>query len=285
MPNVYSFLQSICTWATALVAGVVHVTKKMYRSSTVIIAGAMVLAVVVFTASGFSGGGKNVLTAYAETSSEESETEEETTKGLEDNAQVTEAKIQVSFTDPQSLREGQMLVGDTLVKNFQIRRQVREERKEAIEQAREETLLIEAERKEYAKAEARKASAAIHYSDQDYELLKKIVEAEAGGCDTKGRILVANVIMNRVRSEEFPDSITEVVYQKSQFSPVIDGRLYSCEVTEQTVEAVNRALNGEDYSEGALYFMNRRRSGSRNVSWFDRHLTYLFQHDNHEFFR
>ena len=120
---------------------------------------------------------------------------------------------------------------------------------------------------------------------EDYQTLLRIVEAEAGVCDSKGKILVANVVINRVKSEEFPDTITGVVYQKSQFSPVSDGSLNSCTVTPQTVEAVDRALAGEDYSQGALYFMNRRRSRAGNVSWFDNSLTYLFQHDRHEFFK
>ena len=101
----------------------------------------------------------------------------------------------------------------------------------------------------------------------------------------QGRILVANVILNRVRDAEFPSTITDVVYQRSQFSPVGDGRLNSCSVSEKTVEAVNRALSGEDYSQGALFFMNRIRSRSGNVSWFDHHLTYRFQHEKHEFFK
>ncbi|NBH34208.1 cell wall hydrolase [Clostridiaceae bacterium] len=122
-------------------------------------------------------------------------------------------------------------------------------------------------------------------SKKDYEVLKRIVEAESGGCDIKGRILVANVVINRVKNSKFPNSITDVVYQKSQFSPVSNGTLDSCTVTPETVEAVNRALTGEDYSQGALYFMNRSHSRSGSVSWFDKSLTYLFKHGRHEFFR
>ena len=103
--------------------------------------------------------------------------------------------------------------------------------------------------------------------------------------DEKGKILVANVIMNRVRDDEFPDSITEVVYQKNQFSPVLDGSIDRVQVTDTTVECVNRALSGEDYSQGALYFMNRGRSESGAISFFDGKLTYLFSHDGHEFFK
>ena len=129
------------------------------------------------------------------------------------------------------------------------------------------------------------AEAFADYTESDYNVLLRIVQAEAGGCDMKGKILVANVILNRVESDEFPDTITDVVYEKRQFSPVSNGSINRCKVEEETVEAVDRALAGEDYSEGALYFMNRRASSGSNVRWFDTHLDYLFQHGGHEFFK
>ena len=129
------------------------------------------------------------------------------------------------------------------------------------------------------------AEAFTDYTESDYNVLLRIVQAEAGGCDMKGKILVANVILNRVGSDEFPDTITDVVYEKRQFSPVSNGSINRCKVEEETVEAVDRALAGEDYSEGALYFMNRRASSGSNVRWFDTHLDYLFQHGGHEFFK
>ena len=129
------------------------------------------------------------------------------------------------------------------------------------------------------------AEAFADYTESDYNVLLRIVQAEAGGCDMKGKILVANVILNRVESDEFPDTITDVVYEKRQFSPVSNGSINRCKVEQETVEAVDRALAGEDYSEGALYFMNRRASSGSNVRWFDTHLDYLFQHGGHEFFK
>ena len=129
------------------------------------------------------------------------------------------------------------------------------------------------------------AEAFTDYTESDYNVLLRIVQAEAGGCDMKGKILVANVILNRVESDEFPDTITDVVYEKRQFSPVSNGSINRCKVEQETVEAVDRALAGEDYSEGALFFMNRRASSGSNVRWFDTHLDYLFQHGGHEFFK
>ena len=132
------------------------------------------------------------------------------------------------------------------------------------------------------------ASPAI-MSDEDYETLLKIVEAEAGTEDLKGRILVANVIMNRVKHEEFPDTITDVVYEYRcgvpQFSPVYDGRIYRVTVSEQTREAVKQAIEGVDYSEGALFFVYKEAAEKDNVEWFEKELKSLFKHGVHEFYR
>ncbi|MBR5510177.1 MAG: cell wall hydrolase [Lachnospiraceae bacterium] len=119
---------------------------------------------------------------------------------------------------------------------------------------------------------------------QEYQILLKIVEAEAGGEDTIGKMLVANVVMNRVRSSHFPNSVTEVVYQrhngKAQFSPTADGRIDRVNVSADTIEAVARAMNGEDPSAGATYFKSvRSKSG-----WHDRALNRVMQYGNHIFY-
>lgn len=125
-------------------------------------------------------------------------------------------------------------------------------------------------------------------SDEDYETLLSIVEAESGGEDIKGRILVANVILNRTGSELFPDNVTDVVWQKSggspQFTPTVDGRIHSVEVSDTTREAVNRAIDGEDHSQGALFFLEKKHSEKKNVTWFDTSLKFLFQHGVHSFY-
>ena len=126
-------------------------------------------------------------------------------------------------------------------------------------------------------------------SDKDYEALMRIVEAEAGGEDQEGKLLVANVVLNRVNSEVFPDSVVEVVMQKeqgiAQFSPTVDGRYQSVKISTDTKEAVERALYGEDISQGALYFCAREKADSEKLKWFDRKLTKLFAYGNHEFFQ
>lgn len=125
--------------------------------------------------------------------------------------------------------------------------------------------------------------------EDELEVLQRIVEAEAGSEDEEGKLLVANVILNRVDSESFPETVTEVVFQESkgvaQFSPVASGRYYSVEVSPETVAAVERALAGEDISEGALYFASRKYAGNSKMRWFEEKLTYLFCHGGHEFYK
>lgn len=125
--------------------------------------------------------------------------------------------------------------------------------------------------------------------DEELEVLLRIVEAEAGTEDEDGKLLVANVVLNRLTDEQFPDSIAGVVFQKengvAQFSPVADGAYYQVEISEETIHAVERALLGEDISQGALYFAARKYADNTKMKWFDENLNYLFVHGGHEFFK
>ena len=132
-------------------------------------------------------------------------------------------------------------------------------------------------------------SAKIELSSTEKNILMRIVEAEATGEDITGKMLVANVVLNRVNNSEFPDTVEGVVFQRNgsvyQFSPIKDGRYYKVEISEDTKKAVKRVLNGEDKSEGALYFMSRSMARASSVTWFDRSLTRVFKHGTHEFYK
>ncbi len=116
---------------------------------------------------------------------------------------------------------------------------------------------------------------------EEYKALCKIVQAEAGNQDARGKQLIANVVLNRVANDHFPDTVREVIHQDNggitQFAPTKNGSFRSAEISIDTMAAVNRALAGEDVSGGALYF----KAGSE-TSWGG--LTFLFQHGNHVFF-
>lgn len=121
-------------------------------------------------------------------------------------------------------------------------------------------------------------------TEEDYQVLLKIVEAESGGEDIKGRMLVANVILNRLEVGFGGNTITEVVFDEGQFSPVTSGKIFRMVPSETTIEAVDRVLAGEDHSKGALYFMCRELASKKGIRWFEKNLEFLFKHGCHEFY-
>ncbi len=128
----------------------------------------------------------------------------------------------------------------------------------------------------------------VTITQSEYDNLLRIVEAEAGGEDIIGKMLVANVVLNRVEDVHFPNSINEVIFQSdngvTQFSPISDGRFYTVSISQETIEAVNQVLQGEDNSQGALYFAARKSANEENMRWFDENLERLFAYGGHEFF-
>ena len=134
-----------------------------------------------------------------------------------------------------------------------------------------------------------KKELAYSLSEEDLSVLLRIVEAEAGSEDIEGKLLVANVVLNRVESDVCPDTVKEVVFQRAngvtQFSPVSNGRYYVVEISDETYTAVERALEGDNISQGALYFAARKYADSDRMKWFDDNLTFLFKHGGHEFFK
>lgn len=125
-------------------------------------------------------------------------------------------------------------------------------------------------------------------SDKDYQTFLDIVQAEAGTEDLESKILVANVILNRVKSDMFPDTVYDVVWQKNdnsvQFSPTLSDTFGELPIADSTREAVNRAIDGEDLSQGALFFVVKDIANENNVSWFERDLEHLFKHGKIDFY-
>ena len=308
-----SFLQTVFQFVKSLFTGV---TKKMHRNAAVLTMGATLIAVIPFTAVDFQGGGKNAIVAFAETqggSDEDSleETEdtalpetdgnvlEDETTADEASSAETEADIRTETENTETKEESitEPAAGSENADADHGPEEAAETETAAaadevsgITQAEPETEVsgearVQAAAEETVVAEEPAREAFTGYSESDYNVLLRIVQAEAGNCDIEGRVMVANVILNRVEDDAFPNTITKVVYQKHQFSPVSNGSIKRCRVTAETVEAVGRALSGEDLTDGALYFMNRHASSKKNASWFDRHLEFLFKHGNHEFFR
>ncbi len=253
----------------------ITLVKKMDCIVASIIVGILVLCIMFFTSTAFSGDGKHIITPEP---MKESFEQVQWKEDIVQNATLlTDSPMDLQVARVKLIHDAQLCVGESIEKHMELAKEVRIEKQQIIQSNKE--MIHELEVKKQSTA------LQIGYTQEDYEVLKRIVQAESGGCDIHGRILTANVILNRVRSSEFPNDITSVVFQEQQFSPISDGAFFEVEVTEATIEAVDRALAGEDYSQGAMYFMNRELSHEKHIKWFDNRLTYLFEHDQHEYFK
>lgn len=119
------------------------------------------------------------------------------------------------------------------------------------------------------------------WDGDDSERLMKIAMAEAESEGVEGKALVMLVVLNRVWSDDFPDTIEEVIFQPRQFSVVTEGgRYYTTEPDAECYEALELVLSGWDESYGALYFESCAGS-----SWHSRNLEFVFELGNHKFYK
>lgn len=95
----------------------------------------------------------------------------------------------------------------------------------------------------------------INLTDEQLNLLSKLIAAEARGESYEGQVAVAAVVLNRVQDERFPNSIEGVIYQKNAFSVVKNGYIYE-NATEESYKAAKDALYGNDPTNDAIYFWN-----------------------------
>lgn len=95
----------------------------------------------------------------------------------------------------------------------------------------------------------------VDFTPEERDLLARLIHAEARGESLEGQIAVGAVVINRVKSDKFPNTITEVIYQKGQFSPISMGTMPKVP-QDSAIEAAERALAGEDPTGGALFFYN-----------------------------
>lgn len=100
--------------------------------------------------------------------------------------------------------------------------------------------------------------------DDMVKLLARLINGEARGEPYDGQVAVGAVIMNRVKSPKFPNTIAGVIYQKGQFSCVTDGQFNAAIEENSTVyKAAQDAMNGSDPTNGALYFYNPSKTKSQ----------------------
>ena len=120
------------------------------------------------------------------------------------------------------------------------------------------------------------------WSAEESYLLARIAMAEAEGCNTQTKTLIIMCVLNRVWSDEFPDTIEEVIFQENQFSPIDNGRWDRVEPNEDCYEAVKVVMEAKyDYSGGATYFENC----DDEDNWHSRNLEFLYGSEGIRFYK
>ena len=122
------------------------------------------------------------------------------------------------------------------------------------------------------------------YNEDDIYWLARIINAEAGNQPFLGKMAVGNVVLNRVRSSQYPNSIYGVIFDRKhgvQFSPVLNGTIYNAPNAESVI-AAKICLEGYSLSNTALYFLNPRIATS---FWIVNNCTYEFTVGDHDFYR
>lgn len=122
----------------------------------------------------------------------------------------------------------------------------------------------------------------VYNADEVY-WLSRIINAESGGEILKGKIAVGNVILNRVNSKYFPNTIYGVIFDKkngTQFSPTINGTIYKAP-NEESVIAAKICLEGYSVNKNILYFVNPYKAPN---SWVSKNRELFAQIGNHAFY-
>ena len=118
-----------------------------------------------------------------------------------------------------------------------------------------------------------------YYGRNNRELLARIIQAEAGNQPFEGMVAVGNVVMNRVNSDRFPDTVYDVVYQSGQFDPVYNGSINNVP-SDDAVLASYLCLDGMNTAGDALFFQNPSAS-----SVIFSGLSYITTIGDHVFYR
>ena len=121
------------------------------------------------------------------------------------------------------------------------------------------------------------------YRQDEVFWLARIIHAESRGESLLGQIAVGNVVLNRVKSAYYPNTIYGVIFDRKygvQFSPILDGSIYNTPSYNATL-AAKICLEGYDITDGAFFFLEPRLATS---SWIPRTREYAFTIGNHDFY-
>ena len=110
---------------------------------------------------------------------------------------------------------------------------------------------------------AEKNAKPLKYTKEDLQILSAIIYAEAGNEPTKGQLAVAQVVVNRMLSKKYPNTIKAVVKQKGQFSVVKNGKIPTKTSEKSTANAVAVLKGQRVFSNNVFYFSGKAQRGKK----------------------
>ncbi len=182
-----------------------------------------------------------------------------------------EVKLQAEaqIAEQQKAAEEAKLKAEKEIEEQKKAIEAEQKRIEAENKAREEEIArkkAEEEARKQAEEEQRRfeeSLSASGMSEEDFNALCKIVQAEDGHDTIEGKIGIVNVILNRVRSPQYPNTIMGVLTAPGQFGPVSSGKFAAAVPNASTISAVKKAVAGENTVGNALYFHRGTSFGNR----------------------
>lgn len=146
---------------------------------------------------------------------------------------------------------------------------------ERYEESQRQTILA------YREAESQSLIGSMDWDSEESYMLAKIAMAEAEGEDTEGKALVILTVLNRVWSDQFPDTIKEVIAEENAFTSYTNGRYDRVEPNEDCYRALEMVqVDHWNESQNATYFERT----TDEETWHNRNLKKLFTHGSHTFY-
>lgn len=127
--------------------------------------------------------------------------------------------------------------------------------------------------------QATAAAGSGYYDPQALDLIARVINAEAGSMSMEGKVSVGNVIMNRVASSEFPNTVYGVLYQPNQFT-VVNYASFQRTPSAESIAAAKQAMDGVNYVPGAMFYNVQGLN-----TWASRNRPYLTTFAGHDFYK
>lgn len=133
----------------------------------------------------------------------------------------------------------------------------------------------------YSLREQANIDTCLNIAQEDAVLLMQLARSEAGDSGVDAQLIVMNVVMNRLKSKNFPDNIHDIIFAAKQFQVVTNGSFDNTDINVDSHLALARLEMGEDISDGAIYF----ESASVTDSWQSKNREFIFEKFGQRFYR